>query len=295
MTEHSLRVVTASLKRRSEDAWGVTRRGDGSVSAAWVIDGATPLGAPDPRTANAQVSCFAWALSAWLRRTLDEAGPGSAPGGADERELTAVIEAARSRAADSVLARWPHLQRPGQMPTATLSLVRRMAGGLEAYVLGDSPLWIETGDGELGSIEDPQFRGGEERLIRHWHRLRREGLGAAGAYDRLLAGQAAGRATRNSPDGLWILGDSPRAAAHGHRKVIPGPAPRRVCLLSDGLERAVAPFGLVDPSVLAEALHSGRALEAIQALRAAERADDRRVAYPRLSVHDDITGLAASV
>lgn len=283
MADRSLRIVTSSLKRRSEDAWGVARRGDGSVSAAWVIDGATPLGAAEPRTANEQVSCFAWSLSSSLRDAL------SAPAA----ELTAAVETARARAAKRLADRWPQLRHPGQMPTATLSLVRRTVAGLEVYVLGDSPLWIETDDGEPVGLEDPQFRGGEQRLIRSWHRLREQGMGAREAYDRLLEGQAAGRARRNTPDGLWILGDSPQAAAHGHRQMLPGSDPRRVCLLSDGLERAVAPFGLLGRTALFEALHEGRALRPIQSLRAAERADDRRLVHPRLGVHDDITGLAA--
>lgn len=304
MVDPSLRVVTASLKRRSQDAWGVARRDDGTVCAAWVIDGATPLEAPDPRAAAEQVSCFAWALSAALGEAAagiaagtaagsPAAAPLEAPVGA--AELASVVEAARRRAAEAVLARWPPLQGSRGMPTATLSLVRRTGEGLETYVLGDSPLWVEAGDGEPLSLEDPQFHGAEQRLVRHWHRLRRRGLGARDAYDRLRADQAGGRALRNSPQGLWILGDSPQAAAHGQRRLLPGAQPRRVCLLTDGLERAVAPFGLLGRAQLFEAVCDGRALATIQALRTAERADGRCLAHPRLSAHDDLTAVAAVI
>ena len=66
-------VVAVSLKRRTQDAWGVLRADEDdarAVRAAWVIDGATPLGAADPRAADDRVSRFAWALSAGLRRAL---------------------------------------------------------------------------------------------------------------------------------------------------------------------------------------------------------------------------------
>ncbi|MDN5572857.1 MAG: hypothetical protein L0G19_02890, partial [Micrococcales bacterium] len=101
--------------------------------------------------------------------------------------------------------------------------------------------------------------------------------------------------TRSTEDGLWILGGSPQAAQHARVELIPGAEQRRVCLLTDGLERVVDPFAITGRRGLFEALHSGSAGSLAQSLRRLERADPRRVRAPRMTVHDDITGLAITL
>ena len=51
-------VVAVSAKRRTQDAWGTARDASGRLQAAWVLDGATALGAQDPRSADEQVARF---------------------------------------------------------------------------------------------------------------------------------------------------------------------------------------------------------------------------------------------
>lgn len=278
--------VAVSLKRRTQDAWGVARGPDGAVHAAWVIDGATPLGAADRRAADDQVARFAWLLSAGLRSAL------SAPPGepAPAPPITEAVETARAGAQRSIGIGWPG----AGIPTATLALIRRIPQGLESFVLGDSPLWIEDGE-QILERTDPQFAGNEERVLRRWRGLRDDGLSAEDAYTAVLQAQARERTTRSTDRGLWILGESPLAAAHGQVRLLPGAAPRRTCLLTDGLQRVVDPFGLTDRRGLFEALHRGRAGELAQRLRCAERADSRRVAAPRLTTHDDVTGVAITL
>lgn len=256
----------------------------------------------------------------------------------DEAVFT-LIERARAAAQRHVAEGFP-----GQpCPTATLSLVLRSGPELLAYVIGDSPLWIEsaeasqdhvsaarpstpanrgivasdavagTGKDQPGidqavatssdqrvgdrliAVEDPQYAGNEERALSRWYQLRAEGHDAAAAYRRVLDGQATARALRNTPGGVWILGDSPQAVAHGVLVRFPARAPTRVAVLSDGLERSVRPFGLLDRAHLFEALHGGQALTVAQRLRAAETADPHRTRIPRLTTHDDITGVAATL
>lgn len=275
--------VTVSVKRRTQDAWGTARDPDGALRAAWVIDGATPLGAEDPRIAGEQVARFAWRLSAALRTGLGDIG-------SEARPLSRIVESARAEAQRSIGLGWPG----AETPTATLSLIRRTVEGLECFVLGDSPLWIEDG-GEIREVVDPQFADGDARVLRRWHELRAQGRSAEAAYAELLEDQAQERLTRSTDDGLWILGGSPEAAQHAYGDLVPGGQRRRVCLLSDGLERVVSTFGAMDQRGLFEALQTASAGEAVQRLRRLERADPRCVLAPRLTVHDDVTGLALTL
>ena len=278
-------MVAVSAKRRTQDAWGTARDASGRLQAAWVLDGATALGAQDPRSADEQVARFAWRLSAALRAILADAGAR-----ARSQPLHQIVEAARSEAQRSIEIGWPG----AEIPTATLSLIRRTAQGLECFVLGDSPLWLED-SGQILEVVDPQFAGGDARVLRRWHELRAQGRSAEAAYAELLEAQVRDRRTRSTEDGLWILGGSPQAAQHARVELIPGAEQRRVCLLTDGLERVVDPFAITGRRGLFEALHSGSAGSLAQSLRGLERADPRRVREPRMTVHDDITGLAITL
>ena len=276
-------VVAVSAKRRTQDAWGVAREADGTLRAAWVLDGATPLGAENPRVAAEQVSCFAWRLSAALRTGLGRTG-------SQHQSLPQIVETARAQAQRSIEIGWPG----AEIPTATLSLIRRTGEGLECFVLGDSSLWIEEGPA-IREVVDPQFADGDARVLRRWHELRAQGRSAEAAYAELLEAQAQERLTRSTDDGLWILGGSPEAAQHAYGHLVPGGQRRRVCLLSDGLERVVSTFGVMDQRGLFEALQTASAGGAVQRLRRLERADLRCVLAPRLTVHDDVTGLALTL
>lgn len=282
-----MRAVVTSRKRLPEDAWGAVR-GDDGTHAVWVVDGATPLDARDPVTANAQVAYFAWALSRFLQFGLTKAlrqEPSS--GGLTGEELSAMVEEARRRAQLGFGARFGR----AACPTATLSLVVRAGQDLLAWTIGDSPLWIETDDG-IVTVTDPQYEDGEERVLQRWRELRAGGLSAGAAYREVLDGQAASRERRNTPEGLWILGSDERAAAHGRLRRLREPAPVRVVVLSDGLERCVSPFHLVTRQQLFDSLHAGTALDSVRRLRHAEAADPARTRVPRLTAHDDITGVA---
>lgn len=283
-------VVAVSAKRRTQDAWGAARGPDGGLIAAWVLDGATALGAQDRRSADEQVARFAWTLSAALRAILTDADADANAGPASGEPLHRIVEAARAQAQRSIEIGWPG----AEIPTATLSLVRRTGQGLECFVLGDSPLWIEDGD-RLREVVDPQFAGGDARVLRRWHELRAQGSTAEAAYAELLEAQVRNRRTRSTEDGLWILGGSAQAAQHAHVELIPGAEPRRVCLLTDGLERVVDPFRITDRRGLFEALQTGSAAPLAQRLRGLEREDPRRVRAPRMTVHDDITGMAITL
>lgn len=278
-------MVAVSAKRRTQDAWGTARDASGRLQAAWVLDGATALGAQDPRSADEQVARFAWRLSAALRAILADAGAR-----ARSQPLHQIVEAARAEAQRGIEIGWPG----AEIPTATLSLIRRTAQGLECFALGDSPLWLED-SGQILEVVDPQFAGGDARVLRRWHELRAQGRSAEAAYAELLEAQVRDRRTRSTEDGLWILGGSPQAAQHARVELIPGAEQRRVCLLTDGLERVVDPFAITGRRGLFEALHSGSAGSLAQRLRRLERADPRRVRAPRMTVHDDITGLAITL
>ena len=278
-------MVAVSAKRRTQDAWGTARDASGRLQAAWVLDGATALGAQDPRSADEQVARFAWRLSAVLRAILADAGAR-----ARSQPLHQIVEAARAEAQRGIEIGWPG----AEIPTATLSLIRRTAQGLECFALGDSPLWLED-SGQILEVVDPQFAGGDARVLRRWHELRAQGRSAEAAYAELLEAQVRDRRTRSTEDGLWILGGSPQAAQHARVELIPGAEQRRVCLLTDGLERVVDPFAITGRRGLFEALHSGSAGSLAQRLRRLERADPRRVREPRMTVHDDITGLAITL
>lgn len=281
-TGSRVRAVATSYKPRTEDAWGLVQHA-GVPGAVWVIDGATPLGVADRVLGNAQVSHFAWALSEALTNHL-----AAVPGLPVRASVLGAVEASRADAARSFAARYPG----ATVPTATLALVLRHGPHLVAVTLGDSALWVETADG-LRAVVDPQYVGNEDRALSRWRALVEDGMSTQRAYAEVLAGQAAARPLRNTPQGLWILGDSAEAAHHATVATFAAAGPTRVVVATDGMERVVEPFRLATREALFEALHTDRGLHLAQGLRRAEAADPLRTRYPRLTPYDDVTAVAA--
>jgi hypothetical protein len=182
-------------------------------------------------------------------------------------------------------------------PNATVVLVRRHGDRLDWLVLGDSTLLLDTGQGIAYHCDrgvktiEPELR---ERIFTQL----RNGNGYNDpAHRRTLAAIVESeRRLRNTPDGYWIAGADPAAAAHsltGSYRIGTQPGQvRRFALLSDGAERAVTMFGLY-PSWegLLDALATEGPAACIAAVRAAEAADPDGRHHPRTKLSDDASAL----
>ncbi|MGH8906495.1 MAG: hypothetical protein ACRD0K_08260 [Egibacteraceae bacterium] len=124
------------------------------------------------------------------------------------------------------------------------------------------------------------------------------GMGLHSTTHRQLMGELVEheRAARNQPGGYWIASHNPNAAFEAITGTVPiGEEPgavRRVVLLTDGAQRAVAPFGLHQSwDGLMRALVTDGPARCIEAIRAAETSDPDGRRFPRGRPSDDATAL----
>lgn len=265
-----------SSKPHNEDACGF--RADG----VWVIDGATALG-PTPVVDG--LPAPAWLSSAASGFLRDVSWEG--------RDLAAVV-AGLIRHVSGI----GHAAGLGtaacDFPTAAISLARQRAGTLELLLLGDCPVVVTCPDGSVEVIVDPQFARAEDELLRPVRASIADGAEPAAVYRDAQRTLRQRRRTRNTPEGLWILGDVPEAVRHAHVRTIPLRGGEELTIMSDGFARLVEPFDLVGGyRALAKAVAAGEAAALFRRLRAAELADPDRGRHPRFSVTDDATVIHA--
>lgn len=133
-------------------------------------------------------------------------------------------------------------------PASTVAMVREHGGMLDCLALADSPVVVETRDGELLSLNDDRT----SRLP---------------AYDRESVAKL-----RNSDEGFWVASTRPEAADRALTLTVPVDRVRRFALVSDGVSRLVERYGWSWPRLLDTMERQGPAA-AVRAVRAAELAD----------------------
>lgn len=270
----------------NEDSFGWTGK------AAFVLDGATPLGpslTPPPGTD-----------AAWLAQTLArELRARLAPGAGLKDALRQAITAAAQQF--SSLA-GPELE-PWRKPVATLVGIRLAEGArsrIELFALGDSAAFVQVGAGPAWRWPLASASGRAEHADARAALARKGGFGAEGrAYNEAQALQdlRRRRALYNAPGGVqWLPGVEPEAARHLKVEPVPATASIMALLCTDGFAALVDHYGRHDPAgFIADARHRGLAT-LLAELRAIEQVDDPDgVRFPRFKRSDDATALLVRV
>ncbi len=194
--------------------------------------------------------------------------------------------------------------RPGESPSSTAALLRWDEEQVEALVLADSPIVLDTSAG-VRAVTDDQLaalrrlnqgrrnqgrrdQGNRNRGGGFRDRLRSGG--GFGAGHRAALGAAMDRTSRwrNVEGGFWVAEAVPEAAAHATRARCPRHEVRAALVMTDGVSCGVQDYGIFPgwPELLAAAERDGP--DAVLAeVRAAEDADPRGERWPRPKRHDD--------
>jgi len=270
----------------NEDRAGAAHFTSGA-STAWVIDGATGLA--DREGVAAGPTDAAW-LAARLSALLAENDPGAGPGADDARAYFARLLARLAADYQAAVPGWRDLPA-WALPSAAATWLRVRGGTLELAWQGDCVALVETPDGVViaGADEARAWEDDINAAVRA--RLAALATAPSSVMAEMLDELRRRRARLNQPDGYWMIGVDPRAAAHMDVRSVALGAPTRVLLVSDGLWRLVDHFHVYDaPGLLAAAFEVGlaRLLERLRALEA-DDPDCRRV--PRVKPRDDATGL----
>ena len=132
-------------------------------------------------------------------------------------------------------------------PASTVAMVRLSGGTLDCLALADSPVAVQTHDGELLLLDDDR-------------------TAHLPAYDRESVARL-----RNTDQGFWVASTRPEAADRALTAAVPIARVRRFALVSDGVSRLVERYGWGWPQLL-DTLEKQGPAAAIAAVREAERA-----------------------
>jgi hypothetical protein len=278
-----IELVSLAGDHLNEDRAGHARFASGA-GAAWVIDGATGLAdreeVPDGPTD-----------AAWLAETLSALLAAQDPAERPARDYFAALlgeVAARYAAAVPDRDRLP----AWALPSAAGMWLRLNGPRLELAWQGDCVALVEQrGTIRLAGAEPA--RAWEDDINQVVRARLAARPGPQGVLLTVLRDELRRRRARlNQPDGYWMLGIDPRAAAAIEVSALELDAPARVLLASDGLWRLVDHFGRYDAAgLLAAAFRDGLA-RLLATLRQLEQDDPECRLVPRVKPHDDATGLA---
>lgn len=266
--------ITDTVKPSNEDAFGWYD------STFWVIDGATAI-ATD---ANDDVAQFVQLLNGTLIGTTAEMS---------RQPLQLLVRESHL----VTLQNWRRLRGlRAAVPTASIIIGRADVSELEFYSLGDCNAYVRTENGSVIEVMDPQYLGKEETILQAITDATKNGITHSEAYDLYKAALLRDREKRNTPNGLWILGDHLEATEHGNYEVVQlGPLGLfDFVLMSDGYRRAYNCYRAYESKgqfVTAILKDPG---EPIRKIRAAELEDPLRLRFARLSAQDDATAVCVS-
>lgn len=168
------------------------------------------------------------------------------------------------------------------LPTAAAIWVRERGGVVEGATLGDAMGIIATPDGQvdlLGDAGKPDEENARAKTVMQMTEAdRRKWLQDT-------------RELHNRPDGYWVFGVQPEAAAHIDHKRIACPPGSLGLIMTDGFYRLVSPYGAYsDAELIAEASEKGLG-QLLNDLRGRESSpeDDKKIG--RFKTSDDATAL----
>ena len=256
--------------RPNEDWCGVTTSGTAGVAV--VLDG---LSAP-AGTAGCSHG------TPWFVERLGAALLDRARSGDLRAALAAALDAVAAAHAGSC-----DLAAPGG-PASTVALLRWGADQVEALVLSDSTVVVDTGEATGPEVVsdtrvDDLVRAEQDAAL----------AAAPGAErERRVADLVATQAPlRNQSGGYWVAGADPGAAEHALVRTWPAASVQRFALLSDGAARLVD-FGVLSWAQLLDQLDSGGPSALIAATRTAEATDPQGIRWPRFKPHDDAAAIS---
>jgi hypothetical protein len=267
--------------RVNEDAAG------GNRSCAFVIDGATGLGAKS--IVGLEGSDAAWL--AHLAKTFFEqnviAGRSMEDAVRTLNKQAGIV--VRESSAGLPIAAW-------SLPVASFQMVRIEEEAIVTYGLGDCRLFLAGAEG--GIIETSAMKG-NHAYERESARRALDHVGGFAAVKALSDDPAVRdelrrrRALYNQPGGrLWTLGTEPAAAKHLVGEPISLRLPATGLLCSDGFAALCDQYGRYDPGALVRKATTDGLKSLMRELRQIERSEDpdgKR--YPRFKVSDDATAV----
>lgn len=247
--------------------------------AAWVLDGATPLG-EDAAAGDAVIRGFVSLVDERLRCAVREP--------LELREvLRRVIEEVVAAAGDGEQG------EPWSMPSCAVGIVRLREGFLDYLVLGDITIAVAVDGGEVRVVNDNRITQLDEAVVREIAFLmKRDGLSFGEAREKVVPILRRHRALMNTPEGYWILSGDPAAAEYALVGTVP-PGRRVRCLLaSDGFARVVTTFKFwADWEGLFDNLRRRSLRDFFSQLRSFEDSDSGCCGFPRLKARDDASAI----
>ena len=264
------------------DAPGTFTEDVGTVvdGAAWVLDGATGVTPQRYTDAPSDGYWYVRRVDSYLR---EHARDDSLP--LTDHVANAVRDV-RDRFADVA----PESVDPAAEPSATGAIVRWTGEALEYFVLCDSSLAVDRGDGDVAFTTDGRIEAMEERALDRMREARREGAGFDEAHESIIPILRENRRRKNTPGAYWVLSfdpDASREALTGRYDVAPE---TRVLLFTDGFRRLVDTYGVcADWEAAVDAIDRRGVEPVVDELRAVEEADPTAERYPRLKAADDAT------
>lgn len=169
----------------------------------------------------------------------------------------------------------------GGTPSSTVAVVRLGEKTLEALVLADSPVVVETRTG-VAVLTD-------HRVDELFQEERENVLSAPPGPEkvtRLAELVQAQRQVRNTPEGYWIAGSNPDAAAHALSQSWPLEETRRFAAMSDGVSCLVETYEQTSWSGLLDLADQG-VDSVLDRVRQVEASDPEGIRWPRYKPGDD--------
>lgn len=248
--------------------------------AAWVIDGATGIGASlleEPSDA------------AWLARTASRflADVLRAHPAMPTVEVLRTVMTLCGEALLQERVREPEGHH--EMPSAAFAMVRIIDGEAEVTALADCRVAAADADGAVQLWGSSALDAIEGRTLAALRAVLAEdpAITPDALKERLMPGLVANRGLMNREGGYWVLGTEPAAADHVWQARLPLRPGQRFAIASDGFLRLAELFGVADAADLLAIRNADAWRRWVDALRALERAPGSLRRFARVKPHDD--------
>lgn len=264
--------------RPNEDAMGE----GGAV--AFVLDGATGLGDEPLLRADSD--------AAWVAKTAARALAAHAAGYAgdlDSLVYKATVDVERAFRAERLRETYESYE----IPWATLAICGVTSGALNLAFLGDSRLLVRDDQGVVHHFGAPlKYRKGEQALAQKMiAEAKGERLGIETIRASVMPQLRASRAKVNTPEGYWLMGPDPRAAAHVVKSKLRIGSGAMVMMMTDGFYALIEDYKLYDDAGLIKAALGKGLTELGDELREIELNDPLGKKFPRMKTSDDATAM----
>ncbi|MEY9839570.1 protein phosphatase 2C domain-containing protein [Streptacidiphilus sp. EB103A] len=179
---------------------------------------------------------------------------------------------------------------PGASPAATVAIVRATGDGVDALVLGDSPVVTQDLSGVVHAVTDSRLHAlvGQQAAFKEYQERLRSGGGFDAGHRRLLQDLRAHQMQWvNREGGYWIAEAIPEAGRHAVVHSWDRNQLGAVLVATDGVSCAVDEYGMFTWESLAEACRSHGPASVVDSVHQEEAQDPNAVLYPRYKPHDD--------